>query len=175
MKTFENLQQPVQWKFSDTQYTLTNGEKIIATFFPKSGAQEGDFDLNGEMFALRMKGFWKPKIIIQDKQGKAVMTVDNTFWGSKSAIRFENGNEYLLKIRNAPLVSLVFQKKEGGELFRYKLSTLKCNPEVVLEIKDTSIPKNELLLMLVFGGISMQGILQENTMSDTIVLLTSAA
>lgn len=171
MDTFKNL----KWKFSDKQYTLTSGEKVIAIFIPKSGAQEGDFELNGEKFALRMTGFWKPKTTVQDAQGKVVMTVDNTFWGSNAAIRFENGKEYSVKIRNAPLVSLVFQKKEGGKLFRYKLSTLKCNPEVALEMKDTSIPENEFLLMLVFGGISMQGILQENTMNDTIIVLTAAA
>ncbi|MDZ4845738.1 MAG: hypothetical protein SH857_09340 [Chitinophagales bacterium] len=103
------------------------------------------------------------------------MMIDNNFWGTKSFISFEKGNSYLLKIRNGLLINLVFTKTGGEEIFRYKLSTLKCNPEVVMEVADVNIPETEFWLMLIAGAFFMQMILKENTISDKITMLTATA
>lgn len=166
---------PLEWKFKESEYKLIAGEYTVCLLHPNEDGTGADFEWNEERFLLRTVGAWKMKTIITDAEGNTLMTQENNFWGTKSHICFDKGNEYEMRIRNTPLVTLVFEKPEGEELFRYKLSAQNCNPEVVSEISTTNIPEKEFWLMFVAGAFFIQRILQENMMSDTITILTAGA
>jgi hypothetical protein len=110
---------------------------------------------------------------IIDRDGIQTLILKRDFLGSKGRIEFENGNLYVCQISNSPLAKLSFFDKDGKEIFHYKLDAIK-KPKTALEIINNSINKNELLMLIILGCYSFQGIVRENDDSDFIMLVAGA-
>ena len=171
----ENLKslysQPLTWTFKNKKIILQSGtENIIELTEVKHS--KASFELDGKNYSIRNEGFWNAKTII-DKEGKQSLILKRDFLGSKGRIQFENGNLYYCKISNSPLAKLSFFNKDGKEIFHYKLDATK-KPRTVLKIIDNSLNQNELLMLIILGCYSFQGIVRENDDSDFLMLVAGA-
>jgi hypothetical protein len=165
------LSQNLTWTFSKKKITLKSNDATVLELQEEKHSK-ASFIFEDQVYIIRNTGFWNAKTTIES-DGKQMLMLKRNFLGSKGTIDFDNGNHYSCKISNSPLAKLSFLDKDGKEILYYKLDATQ-KPKTVVSIVDQSIREIELLMMIVLGCYSFQGIVQEND-DATFMLLVAGA
>ncbi len=171
MKNLQSLlSQPLTWTFSKNAITLKSNDKFLLELTDET-INRAAFELDGGKYIIRNEGFWNPKAIIE-KAGEQLLVLKSQFLGSKGEVTFKNGKVYFCKTTNSPLVTLTFFTDDEREILQYRL-VASVNPQsikVTMDVQPSSIPADELLMLIILGCYSFKGIVIENINSDFIIM-----
>lgn len=161
------LDKPLSWSFNKRTTSLQANGVTILEMLEEKGSR-ATFKLEGKNYSIRNIGFWNPKTVIE-KDGIQIMIMKSHFLSSKGTVEFAGGSSYVCKVRNAPLVKLIFFDKDQEEVLSYRLDA-SLNPRTEMRILKNNLPEFELLMLIILGCYSFKGIVIENDTSDLIVM-----
>lgn len=175
MKNLKSLlSQTLTWEFEKKKIFLKSNDEIVLEL-KQEKATRSSFKIDDKNYVLRQQGFWNPKTILE-KEGEPLLTLKHSLWTSKGKIEFANGNQYICKIRNSPLVKLTFLTMDEEEIVHYKLHA-SLNPgsiKTIMNINPNSIPDRDLLMLIILGCFCFHGIVIENQNNDFITIAAGA-
>ncbi len=161
------IDQPLTWSFNKRKISLHSRDQIIIEMVEEKGTK-ASFILDGKDYKIRNIGFWNLKTIIE-KEGNQIMILKRHFLGSKATVEFAGGNHYICKVKNAPLVKLIFFDSNEDEVLYYRLDAT-LHPKTEMKILKNNLPEFELLMLIILGCYSFKGIVIENDTSNLIVM-----
>lgn len=163
------------WQVEKKKVILFSEKEIIVEINTEK-TNKATFSLKGKNYIIKSEGFWNPKTIIENDGQQLVVFSHPFFGGLKGKIDFSNGNKYLSRVRNSPLVKLIFLTTGNVELINYKLeSSLNPNSlKTIMSVFPSDIPKEEFLLLMILGCYSFLNIVKENTNNDFITMVATA-
>jgi hypothetical protein len=169
------LRPPFVWTFQKEKAILqSNAETLLELRDEK--ATQASFTFGGSSYRIRKEGFWNPKTRV-DRDGQTLLTFKHNFLGRDGTVQFEEGRQYLFKIRNAPLVTLTFHSADEKQVLHYQLEGC-TNPNSVnpkMTVFPHALPASDLLLLMVLGCFVFKGYMQESSEMDLIVLVAAAS
>ncbi len=156
------------WAIDKRKATLLkDGKEHLVLEEEKRG--RSTFTYRNARYTLQNEGFWNPRTIIE-ANGEQVLQLKRHFLGSKATIEFADATKYQCKVRNAPLVKLIFENAQGEPILSYRLDAA-LRPRTVLEVNNGKLPGDRLVLLLVLGFHAFKGVVKENDDSDLIVMV----
>ncbi|UPT70235.1 MAG: hypothetical protein M0D53_14190 [Flavobacterium sp. JAD_PAG50586_2] len=111
-------------KVNEKKYIFSIGEKKVGEldFSFKRLNAVALLDINGELFTIERRGFWKNKLYILDAKQNSILTATPENWFSSNTEVSYKGIEFQLKVRNNPLAEIVLLQK-GKEILSYGLKS----------------------------------------------------
>ncbi len=153
-----------EWEYKKRSAALKkDGKTILSLEFDKKNKAELIIDKNE--YSLANKGFWHPVTIIE-KKNKPIVVLARKSWDSKAFVHIADGNIYEVKLKNAPIITLMFSNGDGNELFSYR-SSPDGKHDVQLIMGSIDVPATDLHFLLALGLFSFKGILGETTITKT--------
>ena len=156
------------WAIDKRKATLLkDGKEQLVLEQEKRG--QSTFTYRNARYTVKNEGFWDTRTSIE-ANGEQVLRSKRHFLGSKATIEFADATQYHCKLRNAPLVKLIFGNTQGEPILSYRLdATLR--PRTVLEVYSEELQGDHLVLLLVLGFHAFKGVIKENDDPDLLLMV----
>lgn len=167
------LTQSPYWTFSKNKITLQAGNEFIVEIVEHE-PESTTFVLEDKQYSIQKHGLWNPVTLIQ-KEGNTVLELRNQLFGNKGKAEFNGGRIYPYKIVNTPLATLSFSQTDGRDVLSYKIEATgnQASTRLVMNLHDTGIPDEDLLMLIILGCYTFKDIVKENVDSDvTPIMMT---
>lgn len=163
------------WNYDKETFSLRCGDETILDL-KEEKHNFASFHYNDLKYQIKNEGFWNPRTIIKNDTTQ-VLELRRHFLGTKGEIIFNNGQTYICKIKNSPLVKLSFFTADEKELLSFNLKTsLKPNAvKTIMDVNPDIIPQDEMIMLIALGCFSFKGISMENQDSDFIIMAAAGS
>ncbi len=164
----------LKWMKVDNVYLLTSSDSEVLIKLHFDLINVSSFEVNGESYFVKRKGFWNQRLSILHKD-EEVVSVSHNFWGSKGLVRFGEGTSYQSHFKYKNILTL-YLKDQESEILRYSVGGEPGKQFAEISIGIAIVDADKLLIMAGLGMIMFLNIFNEfNSGDDDGLIMLSVA